>query len=343
MKKQLAIALFSLAALSTSTLVGCATEPTEAEEGLVDGGDGKADGATQNVVWNKNIKYIVPKKMHDYLEKYQWGDYHLVFHMSRHWWTMGQQGRDWLKRMGETYANIQEGDEDSGIEFLVMHHAMIEHLSKRWGTIVVAGNEDGYKTIKEMLKGWDTDAKVIKHITDQGGDPTKFQAAAAKVNADPFTSMDQLGLFLQTSSRITFDQTSPDSATRFYAQDRTPGAGVHNWLHGVFQDSQSPINVGDPQTNLSNTRFWAIHGWIEAQYLAYVKKHPLTGAEKAKHDEMLNKYRLHMQMHSDYSTHRMTVVRASRALAKVVGPKVFANVPNCADVDTDKVAIDECL
>lgn len=343
MKKTLAAVMVSIASL-TASLAGCATdELSEAEEGPIDGGDGKADAATQNVVWNKNIKYIVPRKMHDYMEKYQWGDYHLVFHMSRHWWTMGDQGRNWLKRMGETYANIQEGDNDSGLEFLVMHHAMIEHLSKRWGTLVVANNEDGYRNVKEMLKGWDTDEKVLKHITEVGGDPSRFKAAAAAVNADRFTSLDQLGLFVQTSTRITFDQTSPDSSVRFYTQDRTPGAGIHNSLHGVFQDSSSPINVGDPQTNLSNTRFWGIHGWIEAKYVDYLAKHPLVGEEKVKHDEMLNKYRLHMQMHSDYSDHKMKVVRASRSLAKAVGPKVFANVPNCADVDTDTISIDECL
>ena len=57
-----------------------------------DGGDGKADGSP-NVKWNAKIKNIVPKNVHEYLEKYQWGDYHIVFHMTRKWYLLGDSGR----------------------------------------------------------------------------------------------------------------------------------------------------------------------------------------------------------------------------------------------------------
>lgn len=78
MRKLLALALVSTLSFGLSA---CAVEEHVDESEDV-GGDGKADGSP-NVRWDASIKNIVPKNVHEYLEKYQWGDYHIVFHMSR--------------------------------------------------------------------------------------------------------------------------------------------------------------------------------------------------------------------------------------------------------------------
>src|SRR4051812_12197212 len=97
-----ALSLAMVSALVGGVLGGCAADALDAQDdGPADGGDGKADGSSPNVKWDKDIEFIVPKNVHNYFEKYQWGDYHIVFHMTRKWYVLGDAGRSWLKRVGE--------------------------------------------------------------------------------------------------------------------------------------------------------------------------------------------------------------------------------------------------
>jgi len=271
--------LLGLALLGTLTFASaCAAEAPSSDDGAADGGDGKADGSP-NVKWDASIPNIVPKNVHLYLEKYQWGDYHIVFHMSRKWFLIGDQGRGWLKRVGEASADLQEGDPGNGLEFLAMHRAMIQHLTDRWGTEPVTNSKDNRTTFAGVLQGWATDEEVIAHLEAAGGDVATFKAALTKINNfGSFASEDEFGLFLQTSLYLTGEVDPNDSAKRFYGRNGT-GSGIHNWLHGQFQDDSSPIDVGNPQTNLSNQLFWGIHGWIEAKWEAFEKAHTRTPLE----------------------------------------------------------------
>src|SRR3954468_4959639 len=166
MTKLLALALIGSLSFATACV---AEEPSSGDDSGVFGGDGKADGSP-NVRWDASIENIVPKAVHEYLEKYQWGDYHIVFHMSRKWYLLGDQGRTWLKHVGEASADLQEGDPGNGIEFLAMHRAMIAHLKNRWGTEAVTNDPDGRTTFAAVLDGWKTDADVIAALEKQGGD-----------------------------------------------------------------------------------------------------------------------------------------------------------------------------
>ena len=321
-------------------VVGCAAEAPDTD-GAIDGGDGKSDGSF-NVTWDESIEHIVPKNVHEYLEKYQWGDYHIVFHMSRKWFLLGDAGRGWLKRVGEASAEIQEGDPNNGIEFLTMHRAMIQHLTERWGDEPVTNNEDGRTTFGEVLKGWSTDEEMIAHLEKVHGDVEGFKKMAAGVNDFArFSSEDEFGTFVQTALRLTGDVDPNDSSIRTYARDMTPGAGVHNWLHGQFQDPVSPINVGDPQTNLSNMRFWGIHGWIEAKWKAFEQFHTRTAMEMYAYQDSMERFLLHMQLHSDYSETHHAVNRPSRALSKTIAPKLFDNGAKCDDL-ADGTTMDDC-
>ncbi len=325
MRKLVALAL--LGSLSFTT--ACATEEA-VDDGQTDGGDGKADGSP-NVKWQGTIKNIVPKAVHEYLEKYQWGDYHIVFHMSRKWFLIGDQGRGWLKRVGEASSDLQEGDPGNGLEFLVMHRAMIQHLGARWGEEKVTNDPDGRTTFKDVLKGWTTDAELIAALKKQGGDVAHFQAGLAKINDfASFATEDEFGNFIQTTLRLSGEVDPNDSSIRAYTRDANPGAGVHNWLHGQFMDGSSPIDVGNPQTNLSNIVFWRIHGWIEAKWEAFEKVHVRTPLEMMSYQQELERFLLHMQLHSDYSTTSHAVNRPSKALVQSVKAILFANEADCA-------------
>lgn len=307
----------------------------------VDGGDGKADGSP-NVTWRADIPNIVPKKVHEYLEKYQWGDYHIVFHMSRKWYLLGDNGRGWLKRVGEASADLQEGDPGNGIEFLAMHRAMIQHLSNRWGNEAVTNDPDGRTKFKDVLKGWTTDDDVIEALEKRGGDVAKFRAGLAKLNDfRSFATEDEFGNFIQTTLRLSGEVDPNDSAIRFYARDMAPGAGFHNWLHGQFMDDSSPIDVGNPQTNLSNIMFWRIHGWIEAKWKQFEAVHTRTPMEMIAYDQQLERFALHMQLHSDFSTTSHAVNRPSKALVKQVKGILFSNEPDCAKL-ADGTQTDNC-
>lgn len=328
MRKLLALALVG----SLSLAAACTADAPSDDQGALDGGDGKADGSP-NVKWNANIKNIVPKRVHEYLEKYQWGDYHIVFHMTRKWYVLGDSGRGWLKRVGEASADVQEGDPGNGLEFLAMHRAMITHLRDRWGTEPVTNDPDGRATFSDVLDGWKTDEDVVKALEKIGGDVDTFKAALPKLNnVASFATEDEFGLFLQTTLRLSGQVDPNDSSLRFYERDMTTGAGIHNWLHGQFMDDSSPIDVGNPQTNLSNIVFWRIHGWIEAKWKAFEKVHHRTTAEMAAYDEQLERFLLHMQLHSDYSTTHHATNRPSKALVQQVKDAIFSNDPDCADV-----------
>ena len=326
MRKLLALALVSSLSLGISA---CATDEVTDEEGDT-GGDGKADGSP-NVRWSSSIKNIVPKPVHEYLEKYQWGDYHIVFHMSRKWFLLGDPGRDWLKRVGESRPDLQEGDPGNGIEFLTMHRAMIEHLDARWGTEAVTTDPEGRATFSEVLRGYSTDAEMIAALEKRGGDVAKFKAALPKINDfASFASEDEFGNFLQTTLRLSGEVDPNNSATRFYSRDTTPGAGLHNWLHGQFQDAASPIDVGNPQTNLSNIMFWRIHGWIEAKWQQFEAVHRRTPLEMMTFTQQMERFHLHMQLHSDFSETQHATNRPSKTLVQQVKPVLFSNDPDCA-------------
>jgi len=281
------------------------------------------------LTWSPSIANIVPKPVYDYLNKFGWGTYHIMFHMSRHWYTMGDQGQRWLTSQGERAADLQEGDPSNGVEFLTMHRAMIEHLREKFGKVPVTNDPEGRKTFGDVLNGWTTDDQVIAGLTRQRGDVARFKAGLSTANNfKAFASEDDFGQYLQTSMKLSGQVDPQNSAIRFYARDPRPGAGVHNWLHGQFQDAQSPIDVGDPSTNLANIMFWRIHGWIEAKWQQYEKTHTRKSWEQDDYDHMMERFRLHMQLHSDFAQ-TSKVVRVPPAVLAAVKPALFSNRPPC--------------
>jgi hypothetical protein len=299
--------------------------------------EGKCD--SDGPAWSESIANIVPKEVHEYLQEYQWGQYHLVFHMSRRWFLAGQRTRDWLDSLHETYADLQEGDPNSGLEFLAMHRAMIEHLRDKFGdTPLPSEIQDGagFETMGQVLDGWNTDERMIEMIESKGGDVEEFRVAAAAVRTAFDKPEDEFGLFLQTTLRLSRMVDENNTEKRFYDQDSTAGAGIHNSLHGTFSEYGSPIDVGDPGTNLSNQLFWGIHGWVEARWVEYEAQHTRTAWEQEDYDRQIERFRLHMQLHSDFhEEHQSQLPIAPPAVKDDIknGDKAFRNGADCADVE----------
>jgi len=108
-----------------------------------------SDGSPSHL--KSTIPNIVPKKVHEYLEKYQ-GATTTSCHMSRSG-TCSVSGRSWLKRMARPPRSA--GRRPERLEFLVCTRDD-QHLTDRWGTEPVTNDPDGDK-VQDVLKGWTTD------------------------------------------------------------------------------------------------------------------------------------------------------------------------------------------
>lgn len=219
----------------------------------------------------------------------------MVFHMSRKYYVMGQQGRNWLDRNSEKPAPYQEGDPNNGIEFLAMHRAMLEYLKERFGSTPITNDPEGFPTVGRALEGWKTDEECARGLERFGGDSDTFRRGLVNINNfAQFQSEDEFGNFMQTSMRLVGQVDPANPARRQYTYDRRPGSGVHNWLHGQLMDDSSPITVGDPRTNLPNILFWRIHGWIEAKWKQFEASRKRSDVEQSLYDGFMSQFRAHM-------------------------------------------------
>jgi hypothetical protein len=119
----------------------------------------------------------------------------------------------------------------------------------------LTNDPEGLKTFGEALVGWDTDAKVLAALKANGADFKTFQDGLATVNNFAnFPTEDSFAHYIETT--MVLQKVSP----RTYGYSNTAGAGLHNWLHGQLEDTTSPIDVGNPRSNLHNLLFWRLHG-----------------------------------------------------------------------------------
>ena len=77
-----------------------------------------------------------------------------------------------------------------------------------------------------------------------------------------FDGGDGFGLFVETAWR-----PFPNQPTR-----RAPDAasGIHNYLHGRFSGASEDLDMGNPEVNIHNQRFWRLHG--SSSYVARIEK-----------------------------------------------------------------------
>lgn len=202
----------------------------------------------------------MPSEIIAWMGERNWGMHHLEWHTSRQWDLLSDVDRAWAVSQGWHRADKQEGTAGNGFEFLLMHRAMIELL------------RETFPAHGALFAGWGTPPTDPRSTSDPmpfNGNPRPFNPnmrdAVRKLHSPAglaaFADDDAIGLFIETNRRPT--QGDPR------ARSTDPMAGLHNYLHNRFSDSSSDIDLGDPQVNLSNARFWRLHGWIDARWSAF--------------------------------------------------------------------------
>ena len=189
-----------------------------------------------------------PDALLAYMRSEGWGQMHLRWHTERRWDRLPPTAVAYAERQGWQRATHQEGDAGNGVEFLAMHRAMFEMLVEH------------DPTARSFFDGWKTPptdpldpANPLPRGATTAFEPDMLAALdRLEHRLSSFASEDELGLYIETS---------------FNASDNT--AGVHNYLHKRFQDSSSPIDLGNPSVNLQNPRFWRLHGWIDRTWARY--------------------------------------------------------------------------
>ena len=201
---------------------------------------------------------LLPEEIIDWINGLNWGTHHLQWHAVRQWDTASAGMISWMQQQGWERASKQEGSTGNGLDFLVMHRAMLELLLAQ------------FPQHAAIFHGWTT----VPTDPDDPQDPQpendfprvfaqSIQTALLNLqnSLTAFPTDDALGLYMETRRRPT--------ANNPFAQSTDPSTGVHNYIHGRFSDESSSVNMGDPEVNLGNVRFWRLHGWIDARWTAF--------------------------------------------------------------------------
>ena len=143
----------------------------------------------------------------------------------------------------------------------------------------MTNDPDGRDTFEEVLRGWETDEQVAAALRSAGRDVATFLRMLPHINDfSKFKSEAEFGQFIQSS-------LVREGGTNFVRSPKS-GAGIHNWLHGAFQDG-SKISVGSIRFNLGNIMFWRIHGWIEAKWKQFEASRPRTRQDQRLYDKYM--------------------------------------------------------
>lgn len=223
----------------------------------------------------------MPNKLVSWMESLMWGPHHDQWHFERRWdfWhyfaehgdaDMQQTAKElieYAQSQNWKRAELQEGAAGNGMDFLMMHRAMLYLIQEK------------FPEHQNLIRGWQTPPTDPKDQNDPVPGGTAFDAAKAegiKVienNFADFADDDAYGLFIETNIRPL-----PDNPAN---RDPDGRLGVHNYLHNRWTDPASPINLGDPKVNIFNERFWKLHGWIDHQWTRFRKAKGLSDTDPA--------------------------------------------------------------
>lgn len=201
---------------------------------------------------------MMPEEIRAWMNARQWGAHHIEWHAVRKWDLQVPAAQAQMTQLGWQRAEHQEGSPGNGLDFLTMHRAMLQLIVQ------------SFPAHADLLTGWATPPTDPDDSVDpmpENGLTRSFsadmQAAITSLHdhLDSFDSEDDLGRYIETSLR--------PSAADPAARSDDPSTGIHNYLHSRFSDESSPVNMGDPEVNLGNQRFWKLHGWIDARWSAY--------------------------------------------------------------------------
>lgn len=227
---------------------------------------------------------VMPVEVRDWMGQRNWGLHHLEWHTSRQWDRLPPSARSWAEQQGWRRAVRQEGQTGNGLEFLIMHRAMIELLRQQ------------FPQHAALFAGWKTPptnpADPADPLPNQAASPfdQAKEQAIQRLEKQPnlFQDDDAVGLFVETSFR-------PTPANPF-ARSSDPSTGIHNYIHSRYQDSTSPVDMGNPLVNLDNQRFWRLHGWIDNVWTEYRRAAGLSDFDPT-YRKALDEQKMHLQGH----------------------------------------------
>ena len=228
----------------------------------------------------------MPQPIIDWMQARDWGSHHLEWHFVRQWDLQPSTNISWAISQGWSRASRQEGQVGNGLEFLVMHRAMIELLRENFPAHV------------GLFSGWSTVPTNPNSPSDPmpvNGQPRAFDAnmtlAIRSLSSNSYLaslpSDDRLGLMIETRLRPV------PGNPRAISSD--PTTGLHNYIHSRFSDATSDIDMGNPLRNLGNQTFWRLHGWIDARWTAYRLAKGLP-AEDATLRSLIDAEKAHLNM-----------------------------------------------
>lgn len=219
----------------------------------------------------------MPDEMVDWMKARDWGDHHLEWHVVRQWdirVELSNQGHELSRRLiefarsrGWRRAPLQEGERGNGLEFLLMHRAMLQLLREEFPERLA------------LLVGWDSPPQDPNDPKAPVASGERFELlmteAVIRIETagHSFADEEDFALFLQTRLR-----PGPGDPFR---RSTDPRAGLHNYLHNRWSDPTSEINLGDPTVNLYNRRFWELHGWIDLQWGRFREARGLSDTDPA--------------------------------------------------------------
>ena len=217
----------------------------------------------------------IPEEIITWMTSRNWGPHHVEYHTVKRWdiWhhraAGGDQGAiavvNFMNDRGWQRPAIQEGGTGDGLEFLAMHRAMLLLIKQQ------------FPMHAPWFEGWNSPPTDPSDAGDPVANNSAFEAQKIEAirliqtDANFFLSEDHFGIFTETNIQPT--PANPDNRTK----DRR--YGVHNYLHGRWTDTTSPVNLGDPEVNIFNARFWKLHGWIDKAWTTFRGRRGLSDDE----------------------------------------------------------------
>lgn len=202
----------------------------------------------------------MPQEVIVWAQARNWGSHHLQWHAERLWDELTARDPNflaWAASQGWQRASVQEGTNGNGLEFLAMHRVMIRQLIGAFPQH--AGLFAGWPS--PPLDPRDPQNPLPGNRNEQI--PQHYRTAIDRLDQSvgSFSGDDEFGMFIETRR-----QPLPGNPLR---QNPDSSFGLHNYMHGRFSDSNSPVDMGRPEVNIGNQIFWRLHGWIDNRWTAF--------------------------------------------------------------------------
>lgn len=245
------------------------------------------------------MAHAIPQYIVDMLADRVWRMEHYIWHEVRNGWLFfDKPTRDALTKMGwapprpaqQPGANgpVAIIDNDSGEDFLYMHHEMIKMVNARLNDDPTYPNVDAWQQLPRpgdpdypVPPVWDAaDTRLKKYLDEVKSDnafATRFRPWEAQFTDPRYLKTVTLG---ELGARIEFSIhnqmhmrwcAKPTPGIRPDADDTNPEGIDRKW------DSPAYDWLGDTYSSHVNSVFWNLHGWVDTRIGDWAHAHDTQG------------------------------------------------------------------